>query len=239
MMLCKNRKYERLLAFALMCLLTSVCPLRSEGVFDKLRQILDGDFDNEDERSTAMTKNRKILYSFFDDAFTPGGFVYEYPEASKVSITEEVAKNGEVSLQFDLVPTEYSGGALCLYNGTYDLRSARKNGACLKFWIKGAKGNEKMLAALVDEAKSDDKKTVVRLRVDWYGCDSISTEWTSATIPLQEFPERGFYWDDKDSIEIKEQFNWSKVAEFRIEIRKNENKSFRVWVDDIFIVGRQ
>jgi hypothetical protein len=175
------------------------------------------------------------IYKFFDESYTPGGYDYAYPEASRITICEETAKNGEVSLQFDLVASDYSGASVCLYNGTYDLRPLREKGA-LQFWIKGLKGKEQAFASLVDEAVSDDKKTVVRLRIDWYGCDSITQDWTLVTIPLKEYKNEGKYWSEIDSVEYDNEFDWGKVAEIRIEIKKDENNTFQVWLDDVFIV---
>jgi hypothetical protein len=178
----------------------------------------------------------RILFRFFDEAFTPGGFVYVYPEASRLTIDEEQAKHGEVSLRFELAPDDYSGGAVCLYNMTYDLRPYLKK-AALQFWIKGEQGDEKVQAALVDEAKSDGRKTVVRVPVDWFG--EIRREWSLISIPLEDMvkinPE-GVYWNRIQKKEHPETFDWDRVAEFRIEVRKNENKSLRIWLDDIVIV---
>lgn len=215
---------------------------RAEGIVDALGGKLKKWFMPQpadslnDHRKIASVSN-SILFRFFDETFTPGGFVYVYPEESKVSIVEENAKNGEVSLQFDLVADDYSGGAVCLYKMTYDLRPYLKK-AALQFWIKGARGDEKAMAALVDEDKSDRRKTVVRVPVDWY--DQITKEWSLISIPLEHFirlNEKGVYWDKrwKDK-EFPDDFDWDRVAEFRIEVREDENTSFRVWVDDIFIV---
>jgi len=225
---------QNLFAAACAVVLTIAATVPAEGLLDRLKQRLVAAADNGDNRG-----GKNIMFRFFDEAFTPGGFVYAYPEESKVAITENEAKNGEVSLQFDLVASAYSGGSVCLYNGTYDLRSAKKRGASLEFWVKGAVGNESVLVALVDEAVSDDQKTVVRLRVDWVGCDSITTDWTPVSIPLDKFKDKGVYWNPIDSVEIREPFNWGEVAEFRIEARKDENRSFRIWVDDIFIVRKR
>jgi hypothetical protein len=209
----------------------TVSAVSAESLFDRVKHRLSEAIDNKGSGGGV-----KVLFRFFDDAFTQGGFAYAYPEASKVRITEKYARSGEASLEFDLVASAYSGGSVCLYNGTYDLRYARKRGAQLTFWIKGAVGGESVLVALVDEAVSDNKKTVVRLRVDWYGCDSVTTDWTPVHIPLRKFEDSGVYWNDVDSVEIGSPFDWGKVAEFRIEARKDENRSFRVWVDDVFIV---
>ncbi|MBN1577722.1 MAG: hypothetical protein JW913_14275 [Chitinispirillaceae bacterium] len=180
--------------------------------------------------------NQNIMYRFFDEAFTPGGFQYAYPEKSKVTIAEGIARNGNASLQFDLASDDYSGGSVCLYNNEYDLRPLLKK-AALQFWIKGAVGNELTTVALIDEEKTDQRKTVVRVPVHWFG--PITTEWTLISIPLESFirlNERGFYWDDNRKEEVPADFDWKRVAEFRIEVKKDENKSFRVWIDDIFIV---
>jgi hypothetical protein len=231
-------------AALLWCLLLplAVPTVMAEGIVDavggKLKKwFMPPPADSLNDRRKNTPASGNVLFRFFDETFTPGGFVYVYPEESKVSIDEDNAKNGEVSLQFDLVADDYSGGAVCLYKMTYNLRPQLKK-AALQFWIKGALGNENAMAAFVDEDKSDRRKTVVRVPVNWYG--RITKEWSLISIPLEHFVrlnEKGVYWDKrwKDK-EFPRDFDWDRVAEFRIEVRKDENKSFRVWVDDIFIV---
>ncbi|MBN1128144.1 MAG: hypothetical protein JXA71_04125, partial [Chitinispirillaceae bacterium] len=175
----------------------------------------------------------RLVFRFFDEDFVSGGYAYWYPDNSKVFIPEESGKNGEVALQFDLDAKDYSGGSVCLYNLLYDLRPYYSRGA-LQFWIKGKNGGEIAWAALVDDENSDGKKTVVRLPVQNYG--GISNEWKLITIPLADFGKRGVYWDAKKRVEVPYRFDWNVVAEFRLEIKKNDNPSFRVWVDDIFIL---
>jgi hypothetical protein len=175
----------------------------------------------------------KLVFRFFDEDFVSGGYQYGYPEQSKVFIPEESGKNGEVSLQFDLIANDYSGGSVCLYNLLYDLTPYYQTSA-LAFWIKGAAGGEVAWVALVDEENADSKKTVVRLPINNFG--GIKKEWTHIVVPLADFGKRGVFWDAKKRVEIPEQFEWNAVAEFRIEIKKNDNPSFRVWVDDIFIL---
>ena len=183
----------------------------------------------------AASGESQVVYRFFDEQYTPGGYDYVYPEQSKMDIPERSGKNGEVALYVDLVPNDYSGGAVCLYNMLYDLTSYLESGA-LQFWIKGANGGEIATAGLSDDENTDGKKTVVRLPINKYG--GITTEWTQISIPLADFANtRGVFWDAKKRVEVPEAFQWDKVAEFRIEIKKNENKEFKVWVDDIFIVS--
>ncbi len=177
---------------------------------------------------------QKVVYRFFDEDFVSGGYEYTYPDESKVFIPEESGKNGEVSLQFDLVANDYSGGSVCLWNLLYDLRPYYASGA-LQFWVKGAKGGEIAWVALVDDENTDGKKSVVRLPVNNYG--GIKDDWTLISVPLADFGQRGVFWDAKKRVEVPERFQWDKVAEFRCEIKKNDNQAFRVWIDDIFIVS--
>lgn len=175
----------------------------------------------------------RVVYRFFDEDFVSGGYAYWYPDNSKTFIPEESGKNGEVAVEFDLNAHDYSGGSVCLYNLLYDMRGLYATGA-LQFWIKGAKGGEIAWVALVDEENSDGKKTVVRLPLQNYG--GISNEWRQITIPLSDFGKRGVFWDAKKKVEIPEKFQWNAVGEFRCEIKKNDNESFKVWVDDIFVL---
>lgn len=177
-----------------------------------------------------------LVYRFFDEDFVSGGYEYAYPDESRVFIPEESGKNGEVALQFDLLADDYSGGSVCLYNLLYDLQPYLKTGA-LAFWIKGAQGGEVAWVALVDDENSDGKKTVTRLPLSSYG--GITNEWTRIKIPLVDFGARGVFWDAKKRVELPEEFDWDKIAEFRIEIKKGDNTKFRVWVDDIFVLQNE
>ncbi|MDR2578903.1 MAG: hypothetical protein LBC70_08895 [Chitinispirillales bacterium] len=185
----------------------------------------------------AVRGESQVVFRFFDEDFISGGFDYAYPEASRVMITEDPAnvKNGEAALQFDLVADDFSGGAVCLWNMTYDLTPHLATGGALQFWIKGARGGEIATVALADDENNNGKKTVVRLPINNYG--GITTEWTQISVPLRDFGRRGVYWDAKNKVEVPEPFQWDQVAEFRIEIARGNNPSFRVWVDDIFIVS--
>ncbi|GBU26034.1 hypothetical protein R83H12_02856 [Fibrobacteria bacterium R8-3-H12] len=45
----------------------------------------------------------------------------------------------------------------------------------------------------------------------------------------------GVYWDSKNLREVFMPFSWNNVKGFRIEVRKDENQAFKVWIDDIVI----
>ncbi|MBD3418514.1 MAG: carbohydrate-binding protein [Chitinivibrionales bacterium] len=189
--------------------------------------------ETEADTTLSSRQNDRLVFRFFDEDFISGGYAYWYPDASKVFIPEESGKNGEVALKFQLEANDYSGGSVCLWNLLYDISPYYAGGA-LQFWIKGKQGGEIAWVALVDEENSDGKKTVVRLPLSDYG--GITNKWTSISIPLSDFGARGVYWDPKKKVEIANRFDWEKVTEFRIEIKKADNKSFDVWVDDIFVV---
>ncbi|MDR3012000.1 MAG: hypothetical protein LBU70_02170 [Chitinispirillales bacterium] len=185
----------------------------------------------------AATGPSQVVFRFWEDDFTPGGFSYVYPEASRVEVheREENVKTGEASLQFDLVADDFSGGAVCLWNNRYDLTPYLETGGALQFWIKGARGGEVAYAALADDEASNGKKTVVRVPINQYG--GITNEWTLISIPLIDFGNRGLFWDPRTRQEAPEMFEWDKVTEFRLQINRGANESFRAWVDDIFIVS--
>lgn len=178
-------------------------------------------------------KDPRVVFRFFDDDFTPGGYQYTYPDASKIYIPEESGHESDVALEFNLKADDYSGGSVCLYNLLYDATPYYSRGA-LQFWVKGSTGGEIAWAALVDDENRDSKKTVVRLPLNNYG--GITKEWRLVSIPLADFGRRGVYWDPKKRIEVPNAFDWNLLAEFRIEIKMAENPNFKVWVDDIFVL---
>lgn len=190
-------------------------------------------FSSSSDSTEMKSNDTRIIGRFFDETFAHSGYQYSYPEGSSVSVSNETAHQGRVSLLFNLDANNYSGGSVCLQDKVYNLKQDFQK-AALQFWIKGAVGSEKGWVALVDEEKIDGRKTVVRLEIDWFG--GIGTEWSLISIPLKHFGENGVYWDEKDQREIDSVFDWDKVAEFRIEVKKGDNKSFRVWIDDIVIV---
>jgi len=175
----------------------------------------------------------RVVYRFFDDDFSPGGYQYTYPDASKIFIPEESGHESDVALEFNLLANDYSGGSVCLYNLLYDMDPYYSRGA-LQFWVKGSRGGEIGWAALVDDENRDGKKTVVRLPINNYG--GISKDWKLVSIPLADFGRRGVFWDPKKRVEVPSVFDWSTVSEFRIEIKKSDNPDFKVYVDDIFVL---
>ena len=162
-----------------------------------------------------------------------GGYTYQYPrENPEPTMTDKYFKEGGQSMEIELVANDYSGVAICIA-GSADVSKYMDEGT-LEFWIKGEKGGENALYVLVDDGvKSDGESMQVKLRSKSFG--EISTEWKHVVIPLKLFGNTGVYWDIKNWREVMKPFNWSNLKGFRLEVRKDENAAFKVWIDDIVV----
>jgi hypothetical protein len=162
-----------------------------------------------------------------------GGYTYQYPrENPEPVLTDKYAMEGALSMEIELIASDYSGVAICIA-GSVDLTPYLEEGV-LEFWIKGAKGGENALFVLVDDGvKSGGESLQVKLRSKSLG--EITTEWKHFSIPLKLFGNTGVYWDAKNTREVMLPFAWDKFKGFRLEVRKDENESFKVWIDDIVI----
>jgi len=162
-----------------------------------------------------------------------GGYTYQYPrENPEPFMTDKYAMEGDLSMEIELVASDYSGVAICIA-GSADLTPYMEDGV-LEFWIKGAQGGEVAQYVLVDDGvKSGGESMQVKIGSKSFG--DITTEWQRISIPLRLFGATGVYWDSKNRREVFLPFSWSNVKGFRIEVRKDENQAFKVWIDDIVI----
>jgi hypothetical protein len=162
-----------------------------------------------------------------------GGYTYQYPrENPEPFMTDVAAIQGDLSLQVDLIASDYSGAAVCIA-GTVDLMPYLEEGV-VDFWIKGDQGGEAAIIALLDDGvKSNGESLQVKVNLKSFG--EITTDWKHYVIPLKVFGETGVYWDVKNQREVTMPFNWKAFKGWRIEIRKDENTAFRTWVDNIVI----
>ena len=162
-----------------------------------------------------------------------GGYTYQYPRENPEPImTDKYAKEGALSMQIELVASDYSGVAICIA-GSVDLTPYLEDGV-LEFWIKGDQGGENALFVLVDDGvKSNGESLQVKLRSKSLG--EITNEWKHYSIPLKLFGNTGVYWDVKNQREVLLPFAWTNFKGFRLEVRKDENTAFKVWIDDIVI----
>ncbi|MDR1813034.1 MAG: hypothetical protein LBQ87_09440 [Candidatus Fibromonas sp.] len=162
-----------------------------------------------------------------------GGYTYQYPrENPEPKLTDKYAMEGDLSMEIELVASDYSGVAICIA-GSSDITPYIEEGV-LQFWIKGDKGGEIAQYVLVDDGvKSNGESLQVKIGSKSFG--DITTEWQRISIPLKIFGETGVYWDAKNQREVLMPFSWGNVKGFRIEVRKDENQAFKVWLDDIII----
>jgi hypothetical protein len=162
-----------------------------------------------------------------------GGYTYQYPrENPEPKLTDKYAMQGDLSMEIELIASDYSGVAICIA-GSANLTPYMEEGV-LEFWIKGDKGGEVAQYVLVDDGvKSNGESLQVKIGSKSFG--DITTEWQRISIPLKLFGEMGVYWDAKNLREVFMPFSWNNVKGFRIDIRKDENQAFKVWIDDIVI----
>jgi len=177
----------------------------------------------------------KVVYKWFDEDYMPGGFNYFYPKKSSMkSIVGEGAQGSGSFLQIELDANDYSGGAVCLYNMKYDLRPYYNTGV-LRFWVKSSTGKEVFQASLSDDDANDGFKTITKVWLDKYA-KMKKGEWVKVEIPLRDFGPRGVFWDEEKKVEIPKRFQWGLATEFRVEIKKGQNESFSVGIDNIEIL---
>ena len=162
-----------------------------------------------------------------------GGYTYQYPrENPEPLMTDKYFKQGALSMEVELIASDYSGVAICIA-GSSDLTPYMDEGV-LEFWIKGNQGGENALFVLIDDGvKSNGESYQVKLRSKSFG--EITQEWQRFSIPLKLFGENGVYWDTKNQREVMGKFAWSNFKGFRLEVRKDENQAFKVWIDDVVI----
>jgi hypothetical protein len=162
-----------------------------------------------------------------------GGYTYQYPrENPEPFMTDKYAMQGDLSMEIELVASDYSGVAICIA-GSADLTPYMEEGV-LQFWIKSDKGGEIAQYVLVDDGvKSNGESLQVKIGSKSFG--ELTTEWQRITIPLKLFGEMGVYWDSKNLREVFMPFAWANFKGFRIEVRKDDNQYFKVWLDDIII----
>jgi len=162
-----------------------------------------------------------------------GGYTYQYPrENPEPKLTDKYAMEGDLSMEIELVASDYSGVAICIA-GSADVTPYLEEGV-LEFWIKSERGGEVAQYVLVDDGvKSNGESLQVKIGSKSFG--DLTTEWQKISIPLKLFGEMGVYWDSKNLREVFMPFSWNNVKGFRIEVRKDENQFFKVWIDDIVI----
>lgn len=213
----------------------SLMLVAATAVFANFQDYRDRDADRFVPKEVKPFKADKDVVSVVMREAVPrgGGYTYQYPrENPEPILTDKYAKEGDLSMEIELIASDYSGVAICIA-GSVDLRPYFEEGV-IEFWIKGNQGGENALFVLVDDGvKSNGESMQVKLRSKSLG--EITTEWKRFSIPLKLFGNTGVYWDAKNQREVLMPFAWSNFKGVRIEVRKDENTAFKVWIDDVVI----
>ena len=102
-----------------------------------------------------------------------GGYTYQYPrENPEPVLTDKYAMEGALSMEIELIASDYSGVAICIA-GSVDLTPYLEEGV-LEFWIKGDKGGENALFVLVDDGVKSGSVT-------HYGQSELDAQAKAAT----------------------------------------------------------
>lgn len=162
-----------------------------------------------------------------------GGYTYQYPRNNPAPvITDKDAKQGDLSMEIELIANDYSGVAICIA-GSVDLEPYLEEGT-LEFWIKGSTGDEVAQYVLLDDGVKSNGEAY-QVKAQSKGVGGISKDWKHVSIPLKMYGRQGEYWDIKNQRSVNGPFAWTNFKGFRLEVRKDENKEFKVWIDDIVI----
>lgn len=154
-----------------------------------------------------------------------------YPYGGGIgSMSDEEVYSGKTALKCVLNPAEYSG-IICDTGQGLDVAKAREDGFVLRFWAKGAKGNEPIMISLTD-TKDDSQEVEVSVGITKYG--KLTTEWKKIEIPLKDYPNVGGYWDGAKIVDGVA-MQWNKVGQFRVKDNKTGGPQYTVYVDEVCV----
>ncbi len=201
--------------------------------FDKLR--------NRSQKVLAFKpkvkiRRENIAAEFVAENTIPGAQIWAYPDGGGYpmpSITDAQAHDGQFSLEVNLKPDAYSGGAVCSPS-PLDFSKILETGA-LELWVKGGEGKEVFSLGLLDNGNNPAGRP---LQV-WVSSRSYSkvmnNEWRRIRIPLKAFGGRGSYWSEEVNARISNTLNWTSISCFSFDIDKERFKSFKVWMDNVVV----
>ncbi len=178
-------------------------------------------------RGTKKPELGAAVVVFVDDSVAA---IYPYGGGSG-SMSDEEVYSGKAALKCILNPVDYSG-IICDTGQGFDIQKARDDGYVLRFWAKGAKGNEPIMISLTD-TKDDSQEVEVSVGIGKYG--NLTTEWKKIEIPLKDFPAVGGFWDGakmNDGVAIQ----WNKIEGFRVKDNKTGGPQYVVYVDEVCVV---
>jgi hypothetical protein len=138
---------------------------------------------------------------------------YAGPEGSKITIVE---KQGKRWVDIVLKGTAWSFSGMGLSRKNLD--PLRKVGA-LQFYVRGMKGGENLdVGFVMDKGLQADEKIGFLNTVPLSGYCKLTTQWQLVTIPLADFPDNGYHFDETLGQRITGVFKWGRVSEFDVNL---------------------
>ena len=187
-------------------------------------------------RPKVKIRRENIAAEFVGETTLPGAQIWAYPDGGGYpmpALTDAQAHDGQFSLEVNLKPDAYSGGAVCSPS-PLDFSKILETGM-LEFWVKGDQGKEVFSIGLLDNGNNPAGRP---LQV-WVSSRSYSkvmnNEWRRVRIPLKAFGGRGSYWSEEVNARISNTLNWSSISCFSFDIDKERFKSFKVWMDNVVV----
>jgi hypothetical protein len=138
----------------------------------------------------------------------PEMYKYAFPPESSVD-SQEQGKNRQ--LVYKLKGDVWAGGGIGVKRAR--VKSYLDSGA-LEFYVRGAKGGEKIDVGFVMAKGLDEKDLAYQILIPVGNYARITNGWTKVTIPLKDFPAEGSRWLETEQRRAVGAFNWDRVSEF-------------------------
>ncbi len=170
----------------------------------------------------------------FGDDLLLGSWAYFSPYSSLV-VDETTRREGKRSLFFAMDPRQWAGGGIEM--GDVDLSPIREKGY-LVFWVKGSNGGELFTPYLHARRGAGGRVTTLGPQVRHYR--ELTVDWQKVWIPLADFRDNGYFWDDAVTYLTPARFNWQRVIELTFEAPPVREVEHSWYMDDIrFVAGRE
>ena len=131
-----------------------------------------GDYRNRDESRFIMKPakpfrpDKDVVTVVMREAIPRGGgYTYQYPrENPEPILTDKYAMEGALSMEIELIASDYSGVAICI-SGSVDLTPYLQEGV-LGFWLKGEQGGERGKGRRKRSVRARGRRGEDRRRID-------------------------------------------------------------------------
>ncbi|GEM_PF-5958126 len=190
-------------------------------------------------RAKVKSRRPNIAAEFVGESVIPGAQIWAYPDGGGYpapAITDAQAHDGKFSLEVNLKPDAYAGGAVCSPS-PLDISPYYETGA-LEFWIKGDAGQEVFAIGLLDNGNNPMGRPL-QVSVSSRSYSKVVKDgWRRIRVPLKSFGGRGSFWSEEVNARIFSTLNWSAISCFSFDIDKERFKSFKIWMDNVVVYKR-